>query len=58
MELNAELKDYIDKAVDVVDISKDPTDWKVAKNIIQGFLDRRGKKYTTHATIQRKLKQL
>jgi hypothetical protein len=58
MELNAEFKDYINKAVDVVDIPKDPTDWRTAYNIAQGFYNRQQNKHVTKRAIQTRLKSI
>jgi hypothetical protein len=58
MELNAEMKDYIDKAVDVVDQAKDPTDWKTAKNIIQSFIMNQRERFKMDKNIQRKIRNL
>ena len=58
MEINDEMKDYINRAVDVVDDCKDRTDWKTAKNIIQAFVNKQDKRFTTNKPIQTRLKQL
>ncbi len=57
MSINAEMKCFVDQCINNgMDSDRDRTDWTVAKNIVQAFLDNQKNRYPKQQKYQTQIK--